>query len=107
MGLRHLPVVSHDGDVIGTITRKDLIIKHEELEEGHASLVDSHISESFLPGQGRVTTASGEQHNPNRLNVPRVAPRSFGDASVRRHSLVAGAPLLADSQSSDHTDISP
>eukprot|EP00931_Biecheleriopsis_adriatica_P071319 TRINITY_DN45166_c0_g1_i1.p1 TRINITY_DN45166_c0_g1~~TRINITY_DN45166_c0_g1_i1.p1 ORF type:complete len:493 (-),score=72.00 TRINITY_DN45166_c0_g1_i1:107-1585(-) len=30
MGLRHLPVVSHDGDVCGIITRKDLILAHEE-----------------------------------------------------------------------------
>jgi len=30
MGLRHLPVVSHDGDVVGIITRKDLILAHED-----------------------------------------------------------------------------
>merc|ERR1712226_1357198 len=39
MGLRHLPVVSHNGDVIGTITRKDLIFKHKEIDETEGSIL--------------------------------------------------------------------
>eukprot|EP00933_Yihiella_yeosuensis_P082637 TRINITY_DN96585_c0_g1_i1.p1 TRINITY_DN96585_c0_g1~~TRINITY_DN96585_c0_g1_i1.p1 ORF type:complete len:304 (+),score=50.72 TRINITY_DN96585_c0_g1_i1:108-914(+) len=36
MGLRHLPVVSHEGDVCGIITRKDLILAHGEVLDDSA-----------------------------------------------------------------------
>jgi len=39
MGLRHLPVISHNGDVCGIITRKDLIFAHVSEMDDHTSIV--------------------------------------------------------------------
>lgn len=56
MGLRHLPVVSHDGSVVGTITRKDLILAREEGREPFQSVVHPLSQSSSFMGKSRRET---------------------------------------------------
>ena len=70
MGLRHLPVLNVDGDIVGVITRKDLHHSHDEIE----SRCNSMSSQSFV----------------REISLPSTANMGRRPSLARRNLLVDG-----------------
>eukprot|EP00929_Paragymnodinium_shiwhaense_P000861 TRINITY_DN101063_c0_g1_i1.p1 TRINITY_DN101063_c0_g1~~TRINITY_DN101063_c0_g1_i1.p1 ORF type:complete len:830 (+),score=149.60 TRINITY_DN101063_c0_g1_i1:103-2592(+) len=92
LGLRHLPVVSHTGAVCGIITRKDLILKHEEIE--HDAEVDdvnnsSHTEGGLNESRHFETVVVTNRMTRRRSTLLGLAPEASGShASGSRREIV-------------------
>lgn len=67
MGLRHLPVVSHDGDVCGIITRKDLILAHEDprQQDLDVSIIDTTPAPRRMSARRNTLLFDGDENDQN------------------------------------------
>eukprot|EP00930_Biecheleria_cincta_P071328 TRINITY_DN58845_c0_g1_i1.p1 TRINITY_DN58845_c0_g1~~TRINITY_DN58845_c0_g1_i1.p1 ORF type:complete len:900 (-),score=127.65 TRINITY_DN58845_c0_g1_i1:49-2748(-) len=91
MGLRHLPVVSHDGDVCGIITRKDLILAHGD---PHRQDLEQSIIE---PPQPRRMSARRNTVLYDTMQDPAMAALK----QFQEKLCVAGPPLNENDEDKD------